>query len=231
MILRRPARHAVLAVCLWSAAAMAGEGRKVPFALPGEPPFCVSVLLTGAVVLAAHDQTGDGDAIRVRVDENAPDSDYASRLPVEVSDLQGRVLWSHDFGLNLSAPQGNTVTVAYQPATRLLLVTYEGYKWDHGHVLLAVGAGRRPRAVREYRSADRDILPRLRRREDFPDDCRYWIYPRRLVPGGVVFECIPLQKPEHEAVHPFAQEEPWYEVTAKVGSGGKMLPVAVKRSH
>ncbi len=152
-------------------------------------------------------------------------------MRVEVSDFGGHTLWSHDFGFNLSASGGNEIEVCYQPNAHLLLVHYQGCKWDHAHQLLFVDPDHEPLSVSEYSAAEQDILPLLKRQKDFDADYNYWIYPLRFTGQGVEFECIPLQNPERQAVHPFAQEQHWYLVTATVDAKRKIVPVDVKATH
>ncbi len=209
----------------------AAEFHQVPFLLSGSAPLRVSLKLQRTVVVAQHKQSDAGDSIRVQVNEDDPDWDYASRLLVEVRTRRGKILWSHDFGLNLSSPQGNTVAVSYQPKTHLLLLTYAGYKGDDDQKLLVVSAGRQPLSVREYSDTQRDILPFLKRQKDFPDGCRYSIHPVGLTSHGVEFECLPLQKPTVTSVHPFDPDEPDYLVAATVATKGKMVPTKVKTTR
>jgi hypothetical protein len=212
--------------------AKAGEVRsgavpyKVPFSLPDSPPLTVALVLPAAKCLVAHYQTERGDLIQARVG-----GDDGPGMLVEVRDEQGRKLWSHDFGYNLSASEGNRVEVSYSAALRLLLVEYSGYKWDHQHKLLFVVPGKTQWAVREYRTADADLLPFLRRQKGFAADHEYFIYPCRLVERGVEFECVPLQKPERGFAHPFAQHQTWFSVTTTIGAKRKIVPVSAAVSH
>lgn len=211
-------------LCLLPVAATA-ESHKVPFALPEPLPFTVSLVLPESVSVAAHEMTDSGDSIRARIGDSSPG------MFVEVSDHKGNTLWSHDFGSNLSAPEGNTITVSYQHKSRLLLVHYQGYKWDHAHTLLFIEPDHQPPSVLEYSTAEKDILPLLKRQKDFAGDYHYWIYPLRFTDRGVEFECIPSQKPDRQAAHPLAQDQQWYLVTATVDSKRKIIPTDVKTAH
>jgi hypothetical protein len=212
-------------LCLLPLAATAAT-HKVVFSLPESLPFTVSLVLPESVSVAAHKKTDSGDSIHARIG----DSEGAGML-VEVSDSRGNTLWSHDFGSNLSAPEGNEIEVSYQPNSRLLLVHYQGYKWDHAHKLLFVDPDHKPPSVREYSTAEKDILPLLKRQKDFASDYNYWIYPIRFTERGMEFECIPIQKPERQAAHPFAQDQQWYLVTATVDAKRKIIPTDVKATH
>ena len=147
-----------------------------------------------------------------------------------ISDPKGKTLWSHDFGSNLSAPEGCKIELVCHPKLPLILVHYSGYKWDHDHKLLFIGNAKAP-SVHEYSDAEGDILRYLRRQKDFPADFRYLIYPLRFIEQGVEFECIPLQKPERQSAHPFAQEEPWYHVTTTINSSQKITPIDATTTH
>ena len=211
-------------LCLLPVAATA-EPHKVPFSLPESLPFTVSLVLPKSVSIAAHEKTEGGDSIRAFIGDSDPG------MLVEVSGPKGNTLWSHDFGSNLSAPEGNTITVSYQSKSRLLLVHYQGYKWDHAHKLLFIEPDHQPPSVREYSTAEKDILPLLKRQKDFAADYKYWIYPLRFTERGIEFECIPSQKPERQAAHPFAQDQQWYLVTATVDAKRKIITTDVKATH
>jgi hypothetical protein len=186
----------------------------------------VSLVLPESGTVGAHKQTETGDSIHARIGDTG-----ATGLLVEIRDSAGKILWSHDFGFNDSAPEGCEVEVAYQPTSQLLLVHYQGYKWDHAHKLLFIEPKHTPPAVREYSTQDKDILPLLKRQKDFGSDYDYWIYPLRFTHRGVQFECIPIQKPERQSVHPFAQDQQWYLVTTTVDPKRKIVPTDVKATH
>lgn len=211
-------------LCLLPVAAIA-EPHKIPFSLAESLPFTVSLVLPESVSVAAHEKKESGDSIRARIGDSSPG------MFVEVSGPKGDILWSHDFGSNLSAPEGNTITVSYQHKSRILLVHYQGYKWDHDHKLLFIEPDHQPLSIREYSTAEKDILPLLKRQKDFAADYHYWIYPLRFTDRGVEFECVPRQKPERQTAHPFAQDQKWYLVTATVNQKRRIIPTDVKATH
>ena len=198
----------------------------VPFSLPALLPFTVSLVLPESASVAAHEPTEGGDSIRARL------GDSTAGMLVEVgSPKNGNTIWHHHFGSNLSASGGNTITVSYQPKSRLLLVHYEGYKWDHAHKLLFIEPDQQPPSVREYLTAEKDILPVLKRQKAFAAGYSYWIYPRRFSERGIEFECIPAQKPERQLAHPFAQDQQWYLVTAIVDAQRKVVAADIKATR
>lgn len=192
--------------------------------MPESMPFSVSLLLpeTGSVVLRTKEAAGETVSARIEDDREG------KGLTVEVADKSGRRLWSHDFGYNMSAPEGCQITVHYESGMKLLLVSYGGYKWDHDHRLVLIDESRQNQPVREYSSADADILPALKKEKDFPAGYNYWIYPLSVEKGRLTFECIPIEKPELERVHPFAQDQPWYVVTGTINDQGRFVPAIVK---
>ena len=197
---------------------------RIPFQVPNSAPFTVSLVLPATGNLASHKKTESGDCIYAHL----PEGKKGAGLIVEITDSKGRSLWSHDFGFNDSSPEGCGIEVSYDPTSRLLLLHYAGYKADQAHKLLFVEPGRNSPAVREYKNAQEDILPFLKRQKDFPSDYNYVIYPLRFAERGVEFECIPIQKPERQAAHPFAQDQHWYLVTATINANRKLIPTDVK---
>jgi len=213
----------VLAFLFLLNTAIAAEPNKMRFELPKSLPLTVSLVLPKSGAVVAHEKTADGDKIRAQI----PDDENAGML-VEISDSKEQRRWRYDFGFNSSRSDGCEIEVSYQPALRLLLVHYYGYKWDHEHKLLFVETGESSPVIREYDAAQKDILPVLKRRKDFPQGFEYSIRPYRFTERGIEFSCIPLQLPERQSVHPFAQDEPWYVVSTTVGPDRKVKPIATK---
>lgn len=217
---------ALVALLILLQAALGAEPIKVRFALPESLPLVVSLVLPEEGSVTLHQKTEHGDSIQAVVGYKGEPG-----MVVEISDLKGRKLWSHDFGFNLSAPQGCTVEVGYNPASRLLLAHYRGYKFDHHHKLLFVEMDGGSPTVREYSTAQRDILPLLKRQAGFASDYKYSISPIVSVGHRVEFECIPSRKPESPGSSPFAQDKNWYRVIATIDVNRTIRPVEVKVNH
>lgn len=215
----------VLLPLLLIAATTSAEPKRVPFTLPRRLPVSVSIVLPDVDSVLSHKKTATGDRIAAKLTDIETEG-----LVVEISDSAGRVVWRHDFGFN-SSQESNSIEVACHPTLPLILVEYSGYKWDHDHKLLFIEHVTPHQVVREYTGAKADILPILRRQKGFEADYEYWIYPSGFVPQGVTFECIPLEKPERQAVHPFAQDPQWFRVTATVSDAFKISPTSVTSTH
>lgn len=214
----------LILLCLLPVAGLASP-RKVPFFVPGLLPYTISLVVPESASVLAHELSVEGDSIQARIEVSSPG------YLVEVSGPLADTLWSHDFGSGPSGSEGNTITVSYEPAAHLLLVHFQAYKWDHAHKLRFIGLDHQPPSVWEYSTAQQDILPLLSGREDFAAGHEYWIYPLRFVGSAVEFQCIPLNRPEAQAPHPFAQDQQWYRVTAWMDGKRKATPVKVDPVH
>ena len=188
----------------------------------------VLVVLPESGTIVARETTERGHSVVVHIGRDEP----AHGIIVQIRDMVDRALWTHDFGYNLSATPGCRITVDISERHHAALVHYDGYKWDHDHRLIFLGApaaaGEAVRAI-EYRDARRDILPHLQARPEFAGDA-YWITPVRFIDEGVLFGCTPLQRREG-AAHPFDQEAPGFTVRARLDRDAAIEPLTITQER
>ena len=220
--------YALLLLLLLSPGDAGAETYGVPFKQPEKFPLRINLLLPkqGSTLLS-HEQKEDGDTITARIEEG----DELTGMLVEAVDVHNRRLWQHDFGYNASAVPGCAVSVSFHPQLAALIVTYQGYKWDHAHKLLLLEKIGATCKVREYSKDAPDIVPFLKKQPGFSSEYTYWVYPERFAGTDLVFSCIPLALPDRQTAHPLAQEQSWFEINAAMNSEFKITPLHAKASH
>lgn len=145
-------------------------------------------------------------------------------------DATGQQVWKRDFGYNLSAAPGCSVSLSFHPQGKVLIVSYVGYKSSHQHTLLFVDKTAFMYTIREYSEAAQEIESFLKKQPGYQAHSKYWIYPTKFSGHEIVFSCIPLTPHQSNLPHPFDQEHPWYDITASVDKDFKIAPVAAKIS-
>ena len=212
--------------CLIAGVASA-EMTVVPFKQPEKFPLNFRLVLPKEDSTVVSHKPEDGfDKITVRRDD-----DRGSGMLVEAVDAAGKRLWHHDFGYNASATPGCSVSVSFHPDLMAVIVSYDGYKWDHSRKLLFVEKSTSGYAIREYSEDAPEIQTYIEKLPNYSKGFKYWIHPSKFVDRSVEFECIPGNPPERQSVHPFAQDARWFNVTASLDHDFKIIPNAVKGSH
>ena len=205
--------------------ATAGEPMRTSFTIREDLGVSIA-LLTPAKDSSILRHTYE-DGIDTVVASIADDRDGG--LMVEIRDHANKSLWKHDYGYNLSAQPGCKIAVAIHPSLPILLIHYHGYKWDHEHTLLFLDSRPGPLQVRPYATQDQDVLPALKASKNYSADFNYLIQAQSLTKDGVIFECIPIEKPEVQSVHPFHQDHSrWFRVTTAINARFQITPTEVR---
>lgn len=196
-----------------------------PFNQPENFPLTFRLVLPKEAAVISHKQKNNFDTITARMSD-----DRRGGMVVEAVDAIGKQVWKRDFGHNLSAVPGCSVSISFHPQIKALIVSYEGYKWDHQHTLLFVDKMASTYTIREYSEAAPEIDSFLKKQPGYQADSKYWIHPTKFSGHEIVFSCIPLTPLQSTLPHPLDQEHPWYDITASMDKDFKITPVAAEVS-
>jgi hypothetical protein len=198
------------------------EPVSIPFEAPKSIPLKVSLIIPpNQAPIVTHNKTDAKETITAKLNDLGD-----TGLQVEIKDSKGKQLWLHDFGYNLSASQGCQVNIRWHKSLPLILIHYEGYKWDHGHKLLFIKETDGAFRVGEFADAKETILGFLRKQKGYKSEYKYWIYPSDFDGDEVLFECIPQAIKSN--AHPFAQDIQWYQIKAAIDSKFRITPNIAK---
>lgn len=197
-----------------------------PFKQPESFPLTFRLRLPKHAAVISHEQTNHADTITAHMSD-----DRDGGMIVEAVDSAGKQVWRRDFGYNLSAAPGCSVSISFHPHLNALIVSFEGYKWDHTHALLFVEKTTSACTIREYPETAPEIAAFLQKQPGYNDSYKYWIYPAKFAGHQVVFCGIPLEQPERQNPHPLAQEVRWFDITASIDKDFKIAAIEAKPSH
>jgi hypothetical protein len=199
----------------------------IPFTQPEGFPLSFRLLVPKQdSAIVSHKKENGADTITARITD-----DKGGGLIVEALDAESKRVWISDFGYNLSAVPGCSVSVAFHPKLSALIVSYQGYKWDHSHKLLFVKKEESGHVVSEYSPKAPEIASFIKKQDGYSSDHKYHIYPYKFEQERVVFECVPAELPERKAERPFAQDVPWFHVTASISPVFVVAPTHVEKAN
>ena len=213
-------------VLLPTAITACAEPLVIPFSQPENFPLSFRLLLPRLSTVVSHEQTHTLDTIVAKIDD-----DRGEGMVVEAVDTTGKPVWRRDFGYNLSAAPGCSISISFHPQVSALIVSYHGYKWDLTHHLLFLHKTTTGHKIREYPSESPDILPFLKKQSGYDEEYQYWIYPSRFSGDHVIFSCIPQERPESGLPHPLAQDRRWFDITTSLSNDFKLIPITATVSH
>ncbi|MAS96830.1 MAG: hypothetical protein CMO55_26870 [Verrucomicrobiales bacterium] len=199
----------------------------IPFSQPKEFPlsFRLSIPKEDSVIVS-HTKENRTDTITVRLID-----DRAGGLAVEALNADAERVWLHDFGYNLSATNGCSVSITFHPTVSAVIISYRGYKWDHAHKLFFAKKEGAAHVLSECSTKAPEIASFLEKQEGYSSKHKYRISPYKFENNRVVFECIPLELPERSSVHPFAQDVPSFHVTASISPDFEIVPIEIKKTN
>ncbi len=203
------------------------ETTTIPFKHPDNFPVQFRLVLPPPdSKLISHREENGLDVITAHLDGESEEG-----LLVEAIDTSGQRVWHHDFGYNLSATPGCTVSISFHPTALVALVTYSGYKSDQHSKLLFIEKTASACKIREFPAEAPELISYLKKQPDYSSKHRYWIHPTRFIGSRVEFTCIPLSPPEKQAPHPLDQETQWFAITASIETDFKIVPLEAKPLH
>ncbi|GAA5497496.1 hypothetical protein Rhal01_03692 [Rubritalea halochordaticola] len=217
----------LLTTLLLSPLLLAEDFHYTSFDLKKDLPVTARLKLPAKVSkIHKHDKTENKDTITASISD-----DRLGTMVVEILDQQKQLLWSGDFGYNLSATPGCSISIECHPSQPYLIIQYYGYKWDHRSLLLKLETQGETTKVLAHNKLANDILTYLKKQPGYSPKHQYTISPRTFTEKGLTLECIPLELPETKLPHPLAQGERWFTVTAKIEKDFTLTPTESKITH